>query len=186
MHRRTLVVIGLIAMITAPPTSRAAEIDWAPDFELAMERARNEDKFVMVDFYTSWCHWCRVLDQKTYSDARVQALSPRMVSVKVNAEKRKDLAAKYKVRGYPTILFLNPDETVRKSLRGFQPPEKFTPLLEQVLDTRGQQLHLSNQANSDQGARRKYAEVLALGGDHAAAASQIELLLRTTQGCGEG
>jgi thioredoxin-like negative regulator of GroEL len=170
------------AMIGLPGAAMAEAIDWAPTFELAMERARAEDKYVMVDFYTTWCHWCRVLDQKTYTDPKVQALSARMISVKVNADERKDLAKAYKVSGFPTILFLNPEETVRKSVRGFQPPDKFIPMLEQVLDTRSQRLFLAQRAESDPGGRLEYAEVLALGGDHRAAAEQLDLFLRSYEG----
>lgn len=170
------------ALIVLAPAAGAGEIDWAPSFEAAMERARSERKFVMVDFYTTWCHWCRVLDQKTYSTPEVQALSERIVSVKVDADKRKEIAATYQVSGYPTILFLNPDGEVRKSLRGFQPPEKFIPLMTQVVDTRSQQYHLSDRVEQEPAARVEYAEVLALGGDHAKAAEQLELLLPTLEG----
>lgn len=172
------VLAGLGALVAlTPAAANADEIDWAPSFEAAMERARAEDKFVMVDFYTTWCHWCRVLDQKTYSVPEVQALSERVVSVKVDADKRKEIAAAYGVTGFPTIAFLNPDGEVRKSLRGFQPPDKFIPLMTQIIDTRSQQYSLSDRAEQDPAARIEYAQVLALGGDHAKAVEQIDLVL---------
>lgn len=167
---------GLGVLVMLAPTVKA-EIEWAPSFEAAMERAQAERKFVMVDFYTTWCHWCRVLDQKTYSVPEVQALSERVVSVKVDADKRKEIAAAYGVSGFPTIAFLNPDGEVRKSLRGFQPPDKFIPLMTQIIDTRSQQYSLSDRAEQDPDARIEYAEVLALGGDHAKAAEQLDLVL---------
>jgi len=170
---------GFGALLALSSTAQAGEIDWAPSFEAALERARAEDKFVMVDFYTNWCHWCRVLDQKTYSVPEVQALAERVVSVKVDADKRKEIAAAYGVTGFPTIAFLNPDGEVRKSLRGFQPPEKFIPLMKQIIDTRSQQYSLSDRAEQDPAARIQYAEVLALGGDHAKAAEQLDLVLPT-------
>jgi hypothetical protein len=100
----------------------------------------------------------------------------------VDAGKEKEIAARYRVSAYPTIAFLNPDGTVRKSVRGFHPPESFIPLMKQVLDTRSQQFHLSDRAAQDQAARAEYAQILALGGQHQEAAAQLELLLRTTEG----
>ena len=50
---------------------RAEEVSWSASFATAMEQARAEQKYVMVDFFTTWCHWCKVLDEKTYTDDRV-------------------------------------------------------------------------------------------------------------------
>lgn len=34
-------------------------------FEVGMELARNLDRPVVIDFYTSWCRWCKVMDRET-------------------------------------------------------------------------------------------------------------------------
>lgn len=157
-------------------------IEWSSSFETALEQARAEQKFVMVDFFTSWCGWCKVLDRKTYTDSVVVALSKRMVSVKVDAEARKDLAKAYGVRAYPTILFLNPDGTVRQGIRGFQPPERFAPAMIQILGTDSERYALSQQVRDnpgDTGLRRSYADVLARSGAFGEAAAQIDTVLRS-------
>src|SRR5690606_42131746 len=99
---------GFGALLALSSTAQAGEIDWAPSFEAALERARAEDKFVMVDFYTNWCHWCRVLDQKTYSVPEVQALAERVASVKVDADKRQESAAAYGATVFPPIAARTP------------------------------------------------------------------------------
>ena len=44
---------------------------------------------VMVDMYTSWCGWCKVMDKKTFTDPNVvQYLNENFVLVKFNAERR--------------------------------------------------------------------------------------------------
>jgi thioredoxin-like negative regulator of GroEL len=178
-------VAAIMMLVVVPDVGRAGEgIEWAASFESAMEQARAESKFVMVDFYTTWCHWCRVLDQKTYSDARVAALADRMINVKVNAEAEPSIARQYRITGYPTVVFVHPDGEARKVLRGFKPPEGFIPLMEQVLDTRADRVHLETKLVADAGdraARESYARALALGGEYERAAAQADTLAALTE-----
>ncbi len=112
----------------------AEELKWYTDWNAAREAARKSDKPIMIDFYTDWCGWCKKLDRDTYSDKRVQALLKQgFVPLKLNAEKNgRQLAQKYGVRGYPTILFVNADGKVLHRIGGYKPPEPFVRDLEQV------------------------------------------------------
>ena len=171
---------GLLLALVFGSAASAAEVRWASAFSTAMEQARAEQKYVMVDFFTSWCHWCKVLDQKTYNDGRVTALTDRMVSVKVNAEIDESVAAFYAVRGYPTIVFLNPDGSLRRRITGFQPPEALSPILEDVLKNDTEIFALSHQVSAtprDGSLRLDYARVLARAGDFRGAAGQLDTLL---------
>jgi thioredoxin-like negative regulator of GroEL len=87
----------------------------------------------MVDVYTDWCHWCKVLDEKTYTDARViQALSRDFIPVKVNPEKDPAFARRYQVNAYPTILFLDGEGRIVHRLEGFLPPKDFLQMLQKA------------------------------------------------------
>jgi thioredoxin-related protein len=110
----------------------AAEIQWETDFNAALQKAAAQKKPMMVDLYTSWCGWCKVLDQKTYSDPGVIEQAKNFISVKVDGDKQRDLISRYNITGYPTILFL--DDTGKETYRivGFRPPEKFLPPMKAV------------------------------------------------------
>ena len=182
---RIVFLICLLALLPSWTATRAygAEgIDWAPSFELALEQARTEKKIVMVDFFTHWCHWCKVLDEKTYSDPDVIEASKKMVNVKVNAGTYVEIARKYSVTAYPTILFLNPDGSVRMTVRGFQPPERFRPQMESARAVGGQLFAVKNQLadHPDQvRLHQQYIELLTLDGQWAEAAAETEALLQT-------
>jgi thioredoxin-like negative regulator of GroEL len=163
-----------------PAPAPAAEIHWASNFEAAMQEARAEQKFVMIDFYTTWCYWCKVLDTRTYADDKVAAGAGGLVCVKVNAEAEQKLAATYGVSAYPTVVFLNPDETLRQKIRGFQPPEGFLSILHDVLRTETEQFALSMQTLSsprDKKLRQSLAQTLAMAGKFREAAAQCDTLL---------
>lgn len=97
-------------------------------FDAAIAQAKKAKRVVMVDYYTDWCGWCKVLDKKTYSDANVgKYATSDFVSLKINAEKGEGiaLAKKSKVQGFPTIVFYNGDGEEVHRVVGYQEAEKF-------------------------------------------------------------
>lgn len=111
-------------------------------FKASLDRAQKEDRFVMVDFYTDWCKWCKVLEEKTYPHPDVKkVLDQSFVFEKYNPEEapsfthggRKyggmDVAKHFSIRGFPTILFMEKDGTAIGSIPGYVPPEVFVKIL---------------------------------------------------------
>src|SRR5205814_139146 len=76
----------------------------------ACAAAKAEGKLVFIDFYTTWCEPCKRLDQLTWTDAGVgQLVGDQAVPLKLDAEKERDLSARYKINLYPTLLVVRPD-----------------------------------------------------------------------------
>lgn len=101
------------------------EIEWFTSFEEAMDKAKEKNRPVMIDFYTDWCSWCKQLDRTTYADATVMKRAEEFVSIKIDADDQRPLAARYKVGAFPTILFINPEGIEIHRVVGFRPPEDF-------------------------------------------------------------
>ena len=123
----TLAVAGLLfggcARRAGGPSGSAGKtaVDFASmSFGDALDRARTENRLVMVDVYTDWCGWCKKLDRETYGDVRVAAALKNVISIRVNAEKGgESVAAKYGVRGFPTVLFLSGSGDVVRKVEGY-------------------------------------------------------------------
>ena len=122
-------------------TQPAGAINWVGYTE-GMKKAKETNKPVMVDFYTSWCKYCKMLDDTTYKDpAIVEILNRDFVIIKVNAEgenkvmeggkemTERELAAQFKVTGFPTIWFFDANGKQIAPLPGYSPPEDFKPVL---------------------------------------------------------
>jgi len=102
-------------------------------FDEAKKLAAKEHKAVMVDFYTSWCGWCKVLDRKTYTDDNVGRIADeKFVSVKIDAEKGEGvaLAKAGKVTGYPTIVFYTSEGKEIDRVVGYEDADRFARSLE--------------------------------------------------------
>lgn len=89
-------------------------------FDEALDRARSEKRLLLVDVYTDWCGWCKKLDREVFSDGAVGAAAKDLVAVRVNAEKGgEDVARRYRVRGYPTVLFVDGSGEVVERIDGY-------------------------------------------------------------------
>jgi hypothetical protein len=92
-------------------------VHWHPWGEAALERARVEDKPILLDIGAVWCHWCHVMDGESYEDPEVAELLNRdFVCVKVDRDERPDVDSRYQRAvqaltgqgGWPLTAFLTP------------------------------------------------------------------------------
>jgi thioredoxin-like negative regulator of GroEL len=110
-----------ILIATAAGAAFAQDFPWRTDAKLAFEEAKVQKKPVMVYFTTTWCGWCKIMEQQTFSKASVIKQAQGYIPLKLDAEKEgKALATKHKVNAYPHFIFLNPDGSTKGSVLGFQ------------------------------------------------------------------
>jgi thiol:disulfide interchange protein len=103
----------------APASSMLVKFTNTDDIEAALVKAKKTNKAVFIDFYTTWCAPCRVMEESVFRDEDVaNYLNENCISIRVNAEKGKgpDRKIEYVVDAYPTMLVYsaNGDEVARK------------------------------------------------------------------------
>ncbi len=88
---------------------RPVKVKWFEWSDEAFQKARAEDKLVVLALSAPWCHGCRVMDRETYADDEVAALLNRdYVPVYVDTDRRPDVNERYNVGGWPCTTFLTP------------------------------------------------------------------------------
>ncbi len=96
-------------------------IDWHPWGPDAFELAKRTGRPILLDIGASWCHWCHVMDEGTYSDGEVaRLLAEHFVAVKVDRDQNPEVDRRYQRRvgaltgegGWPLTGFLTPDGEV--------------------------------------------------------------------------
>ncbi|MDY6947052.1 MAG: thioredoxin domain-containing protein [Pseudomonadota bacterium] len=107
---------------TSPYLLQHAEnpVDWYPWGEPALERARREDKPILLSIGYSACHWCHVMAHESFEDpASAAVMNELFVNIKVDREERPDLDRIYQIAqqmltqrggGWPLTMFLSPKD----------------------------------------------------------------------------
>src|SRR5215212_3729475 len=95
-------------------------VDWYPWGPEALERAKRENKPILLSIGYAACHWCHVMEHESFEDASTAALmNERFVNIKVDREERPDIDGIYMQAvqamtghgGWPMTMFLTPDGT---------------------------------------------------------------------------
>ena len=115
-------VVSVLTIMVMLCCSKSEATNWETDFAKASATAKTSGKYMLLDFSGSdWCGWCIRLEKEVFSqDAFKDFAEENLVCVLVDfphakeqAEELKqqnlDLARKYGIKGYPTIIILSPD-----------------------------------------------------------------------------
>ena len=129
-----LVIMASCLMAPAARAENAAGIPGGLSYDAGMAAAAKDKKFVLVDFYTPWCHSCRDMEKTTFADPGVAALlKTKVVPVKVDASKQSDLAMKYTVLATPTVWLLEPSGAKIAQRTGYMNKDEMKVFLDYAL-----------------------------------------------------
>jgi uncharacterized protein len=130
-------VILLLAVVSLQSGRARAEeaVEWHPWSEAVLERAKKENRFVLLDLGAVWCHWCHVMEEVTYRDPKViELIWSRYIGVRVDQDSRPDLANRYEDYGWPATIVFAPDGTEIVKRQGYIPPRPMASMLQAIID----------------------------------------------------
>ncbi|MDQ3957158.1 MAG: thioredoxin domain-containing protein [Actinomycetota bacterium] len=124
-------------------------VDWYPWGPDALDRARAEDKPILLSIGYAACHWCHVMERESFEDpGTARLMNESFVCIKVDREERPDLDAIYMEAvqamtghgGWPMTVFLTPDGQPFFGGTYFPPEDRhgmpsFSSLLEAIAAT---------------------------------------------------
>lgn len=110
--------------------------------EKALELTKKEPRKILIDVYTDWCGWCKVMDKNTYNNKIIaEYINKTYYSVKLNAEQKEDIIIGNKTykyipqkprgyhelaavfldgkMGYPSVVFLDEKARRLQSIQGY-------------------------------------------------------------------
>src|SRR3989344_9290915 len=84
------------------------KIKWLEWSKESFEKAKKENKPILLDIFGVWCFWCHRMED-TYSDDLVaELINEKFIPIKVDTDKRPDVNERYNQGGWPTTAFLAP------------------------------------------------------------------------------
>lgn len=138
MRKRVILVLCAVLFCALPasadaPAAFASAIDWTYSYDEALRSAAKTNKPIMAFFYTTWCTWCKKLDEVTFADDAVSGVSRAFVCLRIDAEKDRPTAYRYGLGAFPAILFLDQSGRVIWREYGFREPAMMAGRMEGVL-----------------------------------------------------
>ncbi len=154
-----LLVLSPFMMLKAGPPiesdiEKEGKIKWL-SWEEMVKLNEVTPKKIFIDFYTSWCGWCKVMDRNTFGDDYVgELMSKDFYCVKFDAERKDNIEfqgrtwtfvpggrsgyhqlAAYFMQNelsYPTMCILSPKYELITPLKGYLSPPQFEPVITYV------------------------------------------------------
>lgn len=109
-----------VILIGCSKGSSSDNLNWETNLETALQKAKTENKAVLVNFTGSdWCVWCKRLSTEVFSKSEFEDYAEgNLILVKIDFPQsieqstetkfyNRQLAQKFGIQGYPTILLLN-------------------------------------------------------------------------------
>lgn len=117
---------AILALLTFSQFAMAGDLFIEGDFAAAREKARESGKLVMIDFAAEWCGPCKMLDRTTWKDEGViSAVTEKAIAVRVDVDENRELAAQFRIRSIPTIIFIDGEGKEVTRVIGYRDAEGF-------------------------------------------------------------
>jgi len=121
---------------------------WYHDWDAGMAAAREKGRPVLIDFYTDWCSWCKVMDEKTFADPMIKKqFADGWITIKIDAENKskkgtyknktltyQQMTSAFGVTGFPSYLIIDKDGEAIDKVVGYVEKETFTVILDFMKD----------------------------------------------------
>ena len=161
-----------------PPRSKLEHGFIVNDSARAFAEAKRDGKPLLIDFYGIWCPPCNELDERVFSRPSFQKSAARFVTLKLDADSEAswELKSRYKIGGYPTLIFATPEGDEISRVVGFRELDLFVKSMDEAYGSRQHAFAvLKNQADQgDLKASEKVGLTYLERGEHELAANYLK------------
>ncbi len=134
---RTFLTIMQLAFLTVScsgANNNSSKLIWSEMGPTVFEKAKAENKIILLNLEANWCHWCHVMEDSTYSNQEIISyINKHFIPVKADQDANPELSIRYRDYGWPATIFINAkgEDIVKRA--GYISPEYFLKLLKAIV-----------------------------------------------------
>ncbi|GAB4202160.1 MAG: hypothetical protein Fur0023_07670 [Bacteroidia bacterium] len=116
---------------------KSQSVQWQRFDANTFNLAKKENKPVLLHLAANWCHWCHVMEEKTYQNKQVvEYLNKHFIVCKEDHDLRPDLANKYRDYGWPATIIFSKDGKELFKNAGYIEAKEFLDILKKVVQNK--------------------------------------------------
>jgi len=127
---------------------KVSSVKWH-NFMDGVKLAKKQKKYILIDFYADWCHYCKIMDRETFSDISiVNELRNNFICIRLYMDKpgngkilfqkhtftAQDFSGVLGITGLPTLVFMDSKKNLITKIPGFIKKEALMPMLKYIRD----------------------------------------------------
>jgi thioredoxin:protein disulfide reductase len=129
-----ITALGIVWILKIPVGTSEHKLEWNTNLQQSFVIAKKKQKPLILDFTADWCSACKELEAMTFSNQKISnKLKNNWILARVDAttdsKELRSVLQKYKVLGFPTVIFFSPSGKELNRFSGFIPPDKFSKFL---------------------------------------------------------
>ena len=128
-----LFLLFLVSVSFASSAEFIKEMKYETLYETALQKAKNENKILMMVATSQSCPWCRKLERQTLKKDEINSvIQSKFIPLSVDQD-LKNFPSNFEVKVVPTIYFINPkDESVISKVLGYKNKKEFAEIISEV------------------------------------------------------
>jgi thiol-disulfide isomerase/thioredoxin len=170
MKKVTIILLTLLTAFVFNVSAQNKHINFEHGtWTEVLAKAKQENRMIYLDCYTTWCGPCKWMAKNVFTnDTVADFYNSNFVNVEMDMEKGEglEIAKKYGIRAYPTMLYLSADGTVMHRTCGSAPVQSFVNKGKEALDPEKQLNTFTkqfNNSNADGAFASRYISMLEAG-----------------------
>ncbi|GIV41285.1 MAG: hypothetical protein KatS3mg034_0595 [Vicingaceae bacterium] len=125
--------ILFIAVLMQCNQPAKGQISWQPFTPQNLQNAAKQNKPLILHLAANWCHWCHVMEEKTYQNPQVVSyIQKNFIACREDHDQRPDLANKYREYGWPATIIFDPQGNEIFKQAGYIEANEFLEILKKI------------------------------------------------------
>lgn len=123
----------MLLILSAVPRCSSAAEGWYTDFDAARAAAQQQNKPLLVHFWAEWCGPCQQMEKTVLHTPEVlNELKSDIIAVRINADQRKDLLARFGIESLPSDIVLEPSGERMMESTNFRPAREYIAMIQRA------------------------------------------------------